>query len=171
MHIQTKKKPPYSCTVSHAIGLMWAHMAFGILKDLKILEWSAAVLEVRFNKEQDKKLCLLLSLPLCSGFHRNTKNLETTQSAPLLKQGHLGHVAQGHVQLGFGYVRRCRPHNLSGKPVLVFDNPHYEKLVFKCVYNILSFSVCPFPLVLSWGDPDFALFVASLQVFTHTSDL
>lgn len=33
-----KKKTPYSCTVSHAIGLMWAHMAFGILKDLKILE-------------------------------------------------------------------------------------------------------------------------------------
>lgn len=37
-HTYPTKKKTCSRTVSHAIGLMWACMAFGIQKDLKFLE-------------------------------------------------------------------------------------------------------------------------------------
>lgn len=43
-----------------------------------------------------------------------------------LKQGHLGPVAQDHIQVAFVYFQGWRLHNLSEQPVPVLIHPHSE---------------------------------------------
>ena len=47
---------------------------------------------------------------------------------PLLKQDHLEHVAQDHVQAGLEYPQRRRLHKLSGQPIQVLCHPHSRKV-------------------------------------------
>lgn len=75
----------------------------------------------------------------------------SSSPTPLLEQGHLVHVAQVHVQVGFDYFQRKILHNLSGQLVPVLCHPHGKKffLIFK--WNLLCFSFCLLLLVLSLG--------------------
>uniref|UniRef100_A0A8B9Q2H3 D-aminoacyl-tRNA deacylase 1 n=2 Tax=Apteryx owenii TaxID=8824 RepID=A0A8B9Q2H3_APTOW len=61
----------------------------------------------------------------------------SSSSTPLLKQRHLEHIAQDHVQVAFENLQRRRLRNLSGQPVPMLCHPHSEK-VFSHVQMELS---------------------------------
>lgn len=47
---------------------------------------------------------------------------------PLLRQGHLELIAQGHAQMAFEYPQEWRLHNIPGQRVPVFGHPHRKKV-------------------------------------------
>lgn len=49
--------------------------------------------------------------------------------ALLLRQGHLEHVAQDHVQADFHYLQGWGLHNLSGQPAPALSHPYRKKSV------------------------------------------
>jgi len=52
--------------------------------------------------------------------------------------------------MAFGYLQGGRLHKFPGQPVLVLIHPHSEKKCFLMFRgNLLCFSLCPLPLVLS----------------------
>jgi len=92
-------------------------------------------------------------------------------STPPLKQGHLEQAVQDHVQAVFEYLQGWRLHHLPGQPVPVLGHSHSEK-VFPDVQreppvflrgNLLCFSLCPLPLVLSLGTTEKYLSLSSLH--------
>jgi len=67
-------------------------------------------------------------------------------------QGHLplDQVAQSPVQPGLEHFQGGDSHSFSGQPVPVFHHPHGEEFFFLISnLNLPSFSLEPFPLVLS----------------------
>lgn len=66
----------------------------------------------------------------------------------LTKAGFLEQVTWESILVGFKYLQRKRFHNLFGKLVPVLHHPQSE-IMF--IWNFLRFSLCPLPLVLSWG--------------------
>uniref|UniRef100_A0A8B9P213 CUB and sushi domain-containing protein 3 n=1 Tax=Apteryx owenii TaxID=8824 RepID=A0A8B9P213_APTOW len=67
----------------------------------------------------------------------------SSSPTPLLKQGHLEHVAQDCIQAGFEYLQRRRLHHLSGQPVPVLCHPHSEKVFPHVQMEVSVFQFVP----------------------------
>jgi len=106
-------------------------------------------------------LCIYLMLtffPRHSYCHRGTQglwvvegDLKSSSLTSLLGQGQLQLVAQGCVHLCSEYLQGWTLHNLSGKLVPVFDDPHSKKVFLTFTGNFRCFNLCPLPFVLSLG--------------------
>ena len=77
--------------------------------------------------------------------------LWVTQSNPLPKQDHPEQAAQDLVQAGLEYLQRRRLYNLPGQPVPGLRHPQREEVLPHVQVELLCFSLCPLPLVLSLG--------------------
>lgn len=78
----------------------------------------------------------------------------------LLKQGHPEPIVQHHVQAAFVYLQGQRIHNLPRKSLFTLT----VKIVFLAVQrNLLSFSLCPLPPVLSLSTAEKSLMLWSLH--------
>lgn len=73
---------------------------------------------------------------------------------PLLRQGHLKQVAEVHVQSAFEYLQRGRTHSVPAlrQPHMKNHFPEFRGNLL--CSNLLCFTWCPLPLVLSLGTTD-----------------
>ena len=78
------------------------------------------------------------------------------------KRDQLQKVSQSHVQMSFEYLQAGKLQNLSGQPVLMFDQPDNKKVFLMFRWNFLYFHLCLFPLVLSLDTTKKSLALSSL---------
>ena len=81
----------------------------------------------------------------------------------LLNQGHLGPVAQDHIQMASEYLQGWRLHNLHGEPVPVLHHPHSQKVFAGVQRDPPVFQFCPLSLVRSRGTTEKSLAPSSLH--------
>lgn len=99
-------------------------------------------------------------LLFCVWFHRISnlltgwswkRPLECIWPNPLLKQGHLGPVAQDYVQMVFEYLQGRRLYNHSGQPVPVLSHPHSTKMFPDLQRDLSGSQFVPIALVMALG--------------------
>uniref|UniRef100_A0A8B9Q4U4 Transmembrane protein 19 n=1 Tax=Apteryx owenii TaxID=8824 RepID=A0A8B9Q4U4_APTOW len=83
----------------------------------------------------------------------------------LLKQGHLEHVAQDPVQVGFEYLQGWRLHNLSGQPVPVLCHPHSKEVFHYVQLELPVFQFVPIASCPVTGPHP--LYPLTLYIYTH----
>lgn len=82
---------------------------------------------------------------------------------PLLKQGNLQPAAQDHIQTAFDSFQHGRLHNISAQPVPLLSPLTVKQFFLMFRGNILCFSLCQLPLVLSLGTTEKNLARTSLH--------
>lgn len=86
----------------------------------------------------------------------------------LLRQGHL-QTPQNQVQTALDYLPGGRLQHFSGQPEPVLGHPHRKKSLLRCSRgNLLTFSLCLLPLVISLNTTEKSLSPPSLHpLFRH----
>jgi len=93
----------------------------------------------------------------------------SSNPTPLLKQGLLQQAAQDLVQAGLEYLQRRRLHNPLWAACSRALSPFKVKKFFLMFrQNILCFSLCPLPLVLSLGTTEKCLAPGTNVLFWYS---
>lgn len=68
------------------------------------------------------------------------------------------------IQMALDYLQGWRLHNILNKPEPMLPHPHSKKMCFLMFrWNLLYFSLCPLPLVLSLANTEKSLVLSSLH--------
>lgn len=72
-------------------------------------------------------------------------------ACPQLKHGHIEHIAQDHVWVGFEYIRRRKFYNLFGQPVPLLCHPYNKVFPHIQMEPHVHFILFPLLLILLLG--------------------